>query len=594
MKARTATHEQPAGRGVGLVTGVRNAEVADAFDQIADLLEIGDENPFRVRAYRNASRVLGQLGRSLEVMVDHGEDLDALPGIGPDLAGKIEEIVHTGHCALLDELRGRTAPAVCELLQLPGLGPKRVRLLYDELGVDSIEGLQRAAEQGRIREVPGFGDKTQARILEATRARLRTPPRVSHGVARPVADDLLAFLRAVPGVTQAMAAGSLRRGRETVGDLDLLVAARVNSPVMKRFVGHARVKTRLLQGPTRASVILDNGLQVDLRAVPVESYGAAAVYFTGSKAHNIALRRLAQSKGLKINEYGVYRADVRIAGKTEESVYRAIGLEPIPPELREDRGEIEAAGQGRLPRLIELADLRGDLHTHTPDSDGRDTLERLARAGSARGLSYLAVTDFGRRAGTARGLDAGGLARQIDEIDRMNEQLAGVTLLKGVEVEILEDGRLDLPDAVLSRLDLVIGTVRGAFELPRSRQTDRLMRAMDQRCFSVLAHPTGRIIGERAAMEVDMQRLLRHARQRGCFVELDARPSRLDLDDVACQMARAEGVLVSIASAARGGDELDHLRHGVLQARRGWLEPAHVLNARPLEQLRQLLRPTIR
>ncbi|HEX5687387.1 MAG TPA: DNA polymerase/3'-5' exonuclease PolX [Ideonella sp.] len=571
---------------------MRNAEVAAVFDQIADLLEIGDENPFRVRAYRNAARMLGQLRRSVEAMVQAGEDLDELPGIGPDLAGKIAEIVHTGRCALLDQLHRKTPPAVCELLQLPGLGPKRVRLLHDDLGVDSVADLHRAAQDGRICDVPGFGEKTQARILEATARHLRAPRRFMHVVAQSVADDLVGFLHAVPGVEQALAAGSYRRGRETVGDLDLLVAARADSPAMLRFVEHPEVKERLLQGPTRASVVLRNGMQVDLRAVPPESFGAAAVYFTGSKAHNIALRRLAQTKGLKINEYGVYRGAERIAGDTEESLYRAIGLDPVPPELREDRGEIEAARQGKLPQLVRLQDLRGDLHSHTRDSDGHDTMEAMVEAARGCGLRYLAITEHSRRLGVARGLDPVRLAKQIDRIDGLNETLADFTVLKGIEVDILEDGSLDLPDSILSRLDLVVGAVHHRFDLSRAKQTARLMRAMDQRCFSILAHPTGRLIGERPPMEVDLLRLVRHAKQRGCFLELNAQPSRLDLDDVACQMTKAEGVLVSIASDAHSGVELDNLASGVQQARRGWLEPADVLNTRPLDELRALLRRT--
>jgi DNA polymerase (family X) len=340
-------------------------------------------------------------------------------------------------------------------------------------------------------------------------------------------------------------------------------------------------------------VKLKGGLQVDLRIVPSASFGAAWLYFTGSKAHNIALRRLAQQRGLKINEYGVFRGSEKVAGRDEADVYAAVGLPPIAPELREDRGEIEAARRGRLPVLIELADLRGDLHVHTRDSDGVDDLDALVAAARAHGLSYLAVADHSQRLALAHGLGATRLARQIERIERLNERLAGFTVLKGIEVDILEDGRLDLPDSILQRLDLVVAAVHQRFDLPRERQTERLLRAMDHRHFTILAHPTGRLIGERAAYSVDLPRLIRHARQRGCFIELNAHPSRLDLDDSGCMAAKAEGVLISINADAHSAAELDHLRFGIGQARRAWLQATDVLNARPLEALRPLLARTM-
>jgi DNA polymerase (family 10) len=349
----------------------------------------------------------------------------------------------------------------------------------------------------------------------------------------------------------------------------------------------------LSAGTTRSSVVLGSGLQVDLRAVAPASFGAAWIYFTGSKAHNIALRKLAQDRGLKLNEYGLYRDNRRIAGNTEASVYEALGLAYIEPELREDRGEIEAARTGQLPELVQRKDLRGDLHAHTTDSDGADSLEAMAEAARERGLQYLAITDHSRGSGLPRSLAADGLARQIDRIDTLNERLKGIVLLKGVEVEILEDGRLDLPDALLRRLDLVVGAVHHRFDLPRARQTERLLRAMDRPCFSILAHPTTRLIDERPACEFDLQRVLRKARERGCFVELDAQPSRLDLPDAACRLARDEGVLVSIASDAHGAGEFDYLGLGIGQARRGWLRAIDVLNTRALPQLRALLDTTM-
>lgn len=570
-----------------------NADIAAAFSEIADLLEVQGANPFRIRAYRNAARTLGELGRSVRAMLERGEDLDALPGIGPDLAGKIAEVVATGTCAQLERLRGELPHGITRLLAIPGLGPKRVRTLHDELGIETLEQLVAAARQDRIGAVHGFGARTQQQILEAAAQQLAQDRRFKLSVASQVSQALLSELKSVPGVQQAVAAGSLRRMRDTVGDLDLLVTAERASPVMDRFVAGADVAQVLAKGPTRASLVLRSGLQVDLRAVPPASFGAAWLYFTGSKPHNIALRRLAQEAGLKLNEYGLYRGNQRVAGATEASVYRALGLDWIEPELREDRGEIEAARQHRLPRLVQLADLRGDLHSHTKESDGHDTLEAMAAAARDRGLQYLAVTEHSKRLALVHGLDAGRLARQIDRIDELNASLQGIVLLKGVEVDILEDGSLDLPDAILKRLDLVVGAIHHRFDLPRERQTERLLRAMDHRCFSILAHPTARLIDERPAIDIDLARVIRKARERGCFLELNAHPERLDLSDIACRMARDEGVLVSVNSDAHSTLEFGNLALGIGQARRGWLSAADVLNTRTLDELRPLLAATM-
>ncbi|HWI81130.1 DNA polymerase/3'-5' exonuclease PolX [Ramlibacter sp.] len=570
-----------------------NADVAAVFSQIADLLEVQGANTFRIRAYRNAARNVGELGRSVSAMLEAGENLDELPGIGPDLAGKIAEIAASGSCAQLEQLREELPPAITELLAIPRLGPKRVRTLHQQLGIKTIAELLKAARSRRIRMVPGFGPKMERLILDAATARLAQERRFKLAVAGQVSDALLADLRQVPGVRQAVAAGSLRRMRDTVGDLDLLVTIDRGSEVMQRFVTAPDVDRVLSKGSTRASVVLRSGMQADLRAVPQASFGAAWLYFTGSKAHNIALRRTAQEAGLKLNEYGLYRGSERLAGETEVSVYRALGLPFIEPELREDRGEIEAARAGRLPHLVRMADLRGDLHSHTSESDGSDTLEAMARAAMARGWRYLAVTEHTQRLAVARGLDAQRLARQIDRIDELNATLGGFVILKGIEVDILEDGSLDLPDAVLQRLDLVIGAVHHRFELPREQQTERLLRAMDHRYFSILAHPTGRLIDERPPCDIDLARVIRAARQRGCCLELNAHPARLDLVDTACRMARDEGVLVSIASDAHSTLEFGHLALGVAQARRGWLEPGDVLNTRELPQLRRLLAATM-
>jgi len=570
-----------------------NADIAAAFSEIADLLEIEDANPFRVRAYRNAARMLGASGRSVKVMVDNQEDLDALPGIGPDLAGKIVEVANTGTCAQLERLRQEIAPALVELLKIPGLGPKRVRVLHQELGIETLEQLRRAAEQGRIHAVHGFGAKSERQILDATTAFLHQERRYPWADVAPVADVLLSDLKELPGLHKAVAAGSLRRRCDTVGDLDLLVTTERPRDVMDRLTAGKNVLRVLAKGVTRCSVVLKSGLQVDLRAIAPVSFGAAWLYFTGSKAHNIALRKLALDAGFKLNEYGLYRGRERIAGSTEDAIYRALGLPYIEPELREDRGEIEAARNDALPTLVQRSDLSGDLHAHTNDSDGYDSLENMADAARSKGLQYLAITDHSRRMAFAHGLDANGLLRQLDRIDELNAKLPDFVLLKGVEVDILEDGTLDLPHDVLRRLDIVVGAIHSGFGLSQEKQTARLLRAMDSPSFSILAHPTGRLINERAPYEIDLPRVIRHARERGCFLELNAQPARLDLTDVACRMAKSEGVLVSINSDAHSAPQFDTLDFGIAQARRGWLEPANVLNTRSLDQLRPLLAATM-
>ncbi|SEP20018.1 DNA polymerase/3'-5' exonuclease PolX [Nitrosovibrio sp. Nv6] len=571
-----------------------NADIAAIFEEIAALLEIEGANPFRIRAYRNAARTIGELSTEAYVLAEKDEDLTRLPGIGHDLSAKIKEIVTTDHCSLLDRLHAELPPAVTELLKVPGLGPKRVRHLYHDLDVQTVEQLYCAARDGRIRVLPGFGEKTELNILQAVEAHVNQIRRFKLAVAAQYAEALRSYLAAVPGVMKVTVAGSYRRMRETVGDLDIVVAATPGSTVMQYFIAYDEVAETLAAGGTRASVILKCGMQVDLRVVPRESYGAALHYFTGSKAHNIAVRYIAQKRGLKINEYGVYQGKKRIAGDSEESVYRAVGLSYIPPELRENRGEIAKARVGRLPHLVEPGDLRGDLHAHTKATDGHNTLREMALAGKSRGWEYLAITDHSRRLAFARGLDPLRLARQCEEIDAINEELEGITLLKGIEVDILEDGNLDLPDHILRQLDLVLGAIHSEFGLSRARQTERILRAMEHPHFTMLAHPGGRLIQQRAPYDVDMPRIIREAGRRGCFLELNAQPDRMDLFDIYCQMAKEEGVLVSINSDAHSTFDFDNLRFGVGQARRGWLEKQNVLNTRPLSELQVLLNRTMR
>ncbi|MGZ2747923.1 DNA polymerase/3'-5' exonuclease PolX [Burkholderia stagnalis] len=573
---------------------IHNAECAAVFAEIADMLEIQGANPFRVRAYRNAARTIADYGRDIPTMIANGDDLGRIPSIGVDLASKLREIAATGTCKLQQTLRHALPAAIVGLLDVQGLGAKRVKALHDALHVDTLEQLKAAAKEGRVRELPGFGAKTEAHLLDALDARLQHAqqryllPFAEHCLA-----PLLERLRAVPGAGDTVPAGSFRRRRETVGDLDILVTARDPAAITDAFVGYSEVARVLARGATRSSVVLASGIQVDLRVVDADAFGAALVYFTGSKAHNIALRRLAQAGGLKINEYGVFRGDDRIAGATEASVYESIGLRWVPPELREDHGEIDASRAGHLPALVERKHLHGDLHAHTDASDGRDGLRTMAQAARARGLGYLAITDPARRRGAARGGDCERLARQLDEIDRLNASFDDFVLLKGVEAEILEDGSLDVPDDVLGRLDLVVGAVRDRLDLPRAAQTERVLRAMDHPHFTILAHPTGRVLGEHDGCDLDLPRVIEHAHARGCFLELDAQPQRLDLADTWCREAAQAGVLVSIGSDARSADELDDLGLGVDQARRGWLTRLDVLNTRTLAQLRPLLARTM-
>lgn len=572
---------------------VHNADIAAVFEELADVLAIEGANPFRIRAYRNAARTVRDLPREVAAMLDKREDLTELPGIGEDLAAKMKEIVETGKVAALEEHRKKVPATLTELLRIQGIGPKRVRALYHDLGIRTVDQLQKAAQEGRVRALEGFGEKTERHILDQLKDRTGEEKRFQLAIATQYAEALIGFLKESPGVNQVVPAGSYRRAKETIGDLDILVTVAPGSPVMDRFTSYPEVEEVLAHGTTKSSVRLASKLQVDVRVVPEGSYGAALQYFTGSKAHNVAIRQLAQQRGLKISEYGVFKGDQTVGGATEESVYAAVGLSWIPPELREDRGEIDAARMGRLPPLVELADLKGDLHAHTKATDGRNSMREMAEAARARGLEYLAITDHSRRLTMVKGLDPKRLRGEIEEIDRLNATNLGITVLKGIEVDILEDGSLDLPDEDLRRLDLVVGAVHSHFRLSRQKQTERIMRAMDRPYFTILAHPSGRLIDERAPYDVDMARIIRHASERGCFLEVNAHPIRLDLNDTDCRMAKDEGVMLSINSDAHSILDLENLRYGVGQARRGWLERRDVLNARRLHELRPLLKRTM-
>ncbi len=568
---------------------ITNTEIAHQFETLADLLEIQDANPFRVAAYRSAAAIIKVYPHRMCALLDRGEDLSRLPRIGHDLAEKIATLCRTGRLPLLEEAALRTPKGLSRLMGIPGLGPKRVKALYQNLDIRSAEDLLRAARSGQVRELPGFGPNTEAAIVRHL-AQPTTTTRMSRSDARAAAEPLLRHLRALPGVKKVVLAGSFRRCKETLGDLDILVTAKRGCPVMRHLAAYDAVTDILTSGNTKSTVRLRNGIQVDVRLMPQASFGAALHYFTGSKSHNIAIRNLGRKKGLKINEYGVFKGKRKIAGKTEAEVFRTVGLPYIEPELRRGRGEIEAAGAGRLPRLIKRDDIRGDLHCHTRATDGHHSIEQMARAALELGYDYLAVTDHSQHVTVAKGLDERGLFEQIKAIDRLNAKLDGIVVLKGCEVDILSDGSLDLPDRVLRELDLTVCAIHYDFTLAREKQTERILRAMDNPYFRILAHPTGRLINERPAYDMDLERVLIAARDRGRWLEVNAHPYRLDLAGDACRQAKELSLRLVISTDAHSVTDLDFMQYGVEQARRGWLERNDIINTCSLPQLRKLLR----
>jgi DNA polymerase (family 10) len=572
---------------------IHNNDVAGIFEEVADLLEIKGDNPFRVRAYRNAARTVAGLSRSVADLAVEDKGLDGLPGIGKELAEKIRTIVAAKKLPFLEDLKKELPEGLSTLMKVRGLGPKKVAALYKELKVASLEDLKKAAAGGKIRELPGFSVKTEQALLEElgrTKITDHGPERFKLAMAEQIVTPLFDDLKKAGGVEEIAIAGSYRRRAETVGDVDILVAAEISGGVMDRFVRYDDVIKVLAEGETKSSVLLRGGLQVDLRVVPPVSFGAALHYFTGSKAHNIAVRMMGVKRKLKINEYGVYKGKKMIAGRTEEEVYRTVGLPYIEPELREDRGELQAAAKGRLPRLVELKDIKGDLHAHTTATDGRYTALEMAEAAKKRGYEYLAITDHSQHVTVARGLDEKRLAKSINEIDRLNAKLKGFTLLKSIELDILADGSLDLPDGILADLDLVVCSVHYNFKLSKEKQTERVIRALDNPYVNIFGHPSGRLINERPAYEIDLGKVMRAAVERGCFLEVNGHPDRLDLDDVHCRMAKEMGLKLALSTDAHSTDDLDLMRFGVGQARRGWIEPSDVINTRRLPDLRKLLK----
>jgi DNA polymerase (family 10) len=573
-----------------------NAQIAAVFDELADLLEFQGENPFRVRAYRNGARAIRDLSQSVAAIVaDDPKRLLAIDGIGQAVAEKCAVLVKTGELPQLQKLLQQIPESVLTLLRVPGVGPKKAASLHRELGIANLDELKSACEQGRVRELKGFGAKTEQAILDGLSVAATANERIYWAEADAIAAEVRTHLTGSAGLEQLEFAGSYRRGKETVGDLDVLVVAAAPAAVMDRFAAFPGVADVLGRGETKMSVRLTTGFQIDLRIVPSESFGAAWQYFTGSQAHNIELRSRARQRGLKINEYGVFKVhdgqETYVAGATEQEVYATLDLPLIPPELREARGEFAWAEAGKLPELITLDDIRGDLHMHTNATDGKATLAVMVAAARARGLQYIAITDHSQRVSMAHGLDPHRLREQWREIDRLNTELAGeFTVLKGIECDILEKGGMDLPDDVLAEADWVLASVHYGQKQPREQITERILGALEHPHVSAIAHPTGRLLNRREPYEVDLDAVYAAAKRHHKLLELNSNPMRLDLDDVQCAAAKSHGIPVVINTDAHSADGLDVLRYGVMQARRGGLTRGDVANTRTWPQLRKMLR----
>jgi len=585
---------------------IENIEIARQLNEVGDLLEIQEANPFRVRAYRNAVRTINELATPLDRMVADEEDLTALPGIGKELARHITELVTRGEMGVLAELRENVPSTLVQIMRLPGVGPKSARKLWDELGVETVEELKSAAEEGRVSELKGFGEKKQALILSGIEQFHRHSARYRLDEADRFVAPLLEYLSGLEEAKKVEVAGSYRRRRETVGDIDILVLSSEPEPVMERFVSYPSVENVLAAGGTRGSVVLRSGLQVDLRIVPAESYGAALVYFTGSKEHNIRLRQRALDRGFTVSEYGVFelletpepdptsaeaeadtedadrrRAGRQVAGRTEKEVYEAVELPYILPELREARGEIAAAEAGELPDLVDLDDLRGDLQMHSTWSDGKNSIEEMLAGCVELGYEYFAITDHSKALAMIEGLDEEGLRRQFGEIDEISDRHPEIRVLRSMEVDILADGTLDLADEMLEALDLVVISIHSMFSLPAARQTERVLKALQHPAVDVLAHPTARLINKRDPVDFDLEQVIACAAENRVALELNANPRRLDLKDTQLMLAKSMGAKVVISTDAHRVAELELMRYGVEQARRAWLETGDVLNAFP-------------
>jgi DNA polymerase (family 10) len=557
---------------------MQNQEVAKIFNDIADILEIKGDNPFRIRAYRRAAQHIDGMGKDVAGM--SLDDLHKIPGIGADLAGKIHEYVQTGGLEFYDALKKEVPAGLIDLLSVPGLGPKTAKLLFEKLHITDIDDLERHARDGRLKGLPGIQAKTEQNILKGIAMIKRYTGRFSIGRMRPVAEEIMEGLRKGSPVKELTVAGSLRRWKETIRDIDILATSQDPQKVMSVFVHLPQVKETLMKGPTKSSVVTNEGIQVDLRVVNGDSFGAALAYFTGSKEHNIRLREMAVRKGLKINEYGIFdvTTEKKLGGKQEADIYRIIGLPFIAPELREDTGEIEAALEDRLPELIEMKDIKGDLHVHSNYSDGSHDIQELIDAARSRGYRYLAITDHSKGLAVAHGLSIERMLAQNKKIREINKKLKGITLLSGTEMDIRGDGTLDYPDEVLKQLDIVIASIHSGFRQPKEQITQRIISAMQNPYVSLIAHPTGRLIGEREAYEVDMDEVLKTAKHTGTSIEINAYPLRLDLSDMYIRKAKELGVSFAINTDAHVNYQFDFMPYGVGNARRGWLEKGDVLN----------------
>jgi DNA polymerase (family 10) len=569
---------------------MKNQDIVRIFNDIADLLEIKGENPFRIRAYRRAALNIESLTK--DVAGTPKDELMKVPGIGQDLAGKIEEYVKTGRVRAYEELKKEVPEGLSVLLSVPSLGPKTAKLLSEELKVKNLEDLERLAREHKLSGLPGIKEKTEENILKGIEMLKRGMERQPLGKVLPIANDIVEHLRKKAPVNKISIAGSIRRWKDTVRDIDILTTSRDPKTVMNTFVHMPQVKDVLMHGPTKSSVVTGEGIQVDLRVVEEDSFGAALAYFTGSKTHNIRLREMAVKAGLKINEYGIFREkdDKRIGGKKEEDVYRILGLSYIPPELREDTGEIEAAAEGKLPNLVEIGDIKGDLHVHTKRSDGSHDFDELVEEARKRGYEYIAITDHSKGLGIARGLSVERLLDEMKEIEAINRKLKGFRLLAGVEVDIRGDGRMDFPDDLLKKMDIVVASIHSGFRQSRQQIMNRMESAMKNPYVSVIAHPTGRLIGERDPYDVDIHKLLSMAKDTGTAIEINAYPLRLDLNDIHAKMAKEMGVRVVISTDTHITRQFDYMAYGVSIARRGWMEKKDVLNSMAYPSLMKALK----
>ena len=564
---------------------MENRKVAQIFQEIGDILELKGENRFRYTSYHRAAQTISNMSKDVRRIYDENpRKLQEIPGIGAALADKIAEILNTGACQTHQRLLAEFDKGLLELLTVRGLGPKKVKKFYEELAIDDIHKLKAAAEQGVLAELEGMGEKSQTELLKAIKEHEQHRERVLLHTAMMMAEEMVDYMKKCKAVKQVEYAGSLRRGKETIGDLDILATGKDHTKIIDHFVAHPQVENILAQGETKASVILENVIQADLRVVDESSFGAALYYFTGSKQHNIATRKLAISKKLKINEYGVYKGEKVVAGKTEKEIFKTLGLPYIIPELREDHGEIQAGYDGTLPKALDLKDIRGDLHMHTDESDGRHSLEEMVTQAKALGYEYICICDHSTAMRVAHGLDKKRLMAQIKEIDNLNKKLRGFRVLKGIEVDIYEDGTLDFPDEILKKLDLVGAAVHSKFTLSAEKQTARIIKAISNPYVSFLAHPTGKIIKRRDPYQVDMVEVARAAKKHNVALEINAN-MRLDLDGVNARLAKEHGAKFVINTDAHRIEQMPFMRFGVTTARRGWLEKKDVLNTLPLERM---------